>query len=248
MSEEATASRPLAGRVYLITGAAAGIGRATAEALAAAGAHTVLLDRMVEDLEKVYDAAEAAGTQPAIFPVDFEGAGPDDYAELAEAVQGQYGRIDGIVHSAARLGPLSPIEDYPPDEWAKVLQVNLNAPYMLTRACLPDMRLGDDPCLIFLSDPVGRYPTAYWGAYGVAKAGLESLAGMLAEELEQWGGRAYSLDPGAVATALRQEAFPGEVAGAARQPDEVAPWLVRLAGEPGAFRSGSRLAPEDFGG
>jgi NAD(P)-dependent dehydrogenase (short-subunit alcohol dehydrogenase family) len=95
---------------------------------------------------------------------------------------------------------------------------------------------------------VGRYPTAYWGAYGVAKAGLESLAGMLAEELEQWGGRAYSLDPGAVATALRQEAFPGEVAGAARQPDEVAPWLVRLAGEPGAFRSGSRLAPEDFGG
>lgn len=248
MSEENSPSRALAGRVYIVTGAASGIGRATAEALAGAGAHVVLLDRMVEDLEQVYDNAEASGVQPAIFPVDFEGAGPDDYAELAEAVQGQYGRIDGIVHSAARLGPLSPIEDYPPDEWAKVLQVDLNAPFMLTRACLPDMRRGDDPCLLFLSDAVGRRPAAYWGAYGVAKGGMESLAAMLAAELEQAGGRAYSLDPGPVATALHREAFPGDTAAEARPAEEVASWLVRLVAEPGAFPSGSRLGPEDFGG
>jgi NAD(P)-dependent dehydrogenase (short-subunit alcohol dehydrogenase family) len=247
LSEEASPARPLEGRVYLVSGAASGIGRATAVALAEAGSRVVLLDRMVEDLEKLYDEVEDRQVQPAIFPVDFEGAGPDDYAELAQAVRDQFGRIDGIVHSAARLGPLSPVEDYPPDEWAKVLQVDLNAPYMLTRACLADLRQGDDPCVIFLSDAVGRQPYAYWGAYGVAKAGLESLAGILSQELEQWGGRVYSVDPGPVATQLRREAFPGEAAEAGREPEEVAAWLLRLASESAAFASGARLAPGDFG-
>jgi NAD(P)-dependent dehydrogenase (short-subunit alcohol dehydrogenase family) len=203
----------LADRVILITGAADGIGRALARSCAALGATIIMLDRNVRGLEQAYDEIVAAGhPEPALYPLDLQGATPDDYATLALTVEQEFGRLHGLVHNAAFLGALIPLTHFDDELWYQVLQINLNAPYLLTRACLDLMaRSGDDASIVFTSDAAGRHGKAYWGAYGVAKAGLENLMQILADELEtNTPVRANSIDPGAVQTALRLIAYPAE--------------------------------------
>ncbi|WP_132971886.1 YciK family oxidoreductase [Thiogranum longum] len=217
-------------RIILITGAAAGIGAATARRCAAAGATVILLDKIVRGLEQVYDEIESAGgAQPAIYPMNLEGASEKDYTELAETIEREFGRLDGLVHNAAMLGALVPVAHFESELWYRIMQINLNAPFLLTRACLELLMKSDDASVVFNSDAVGRHGKAYWGAYGVSKAGLENLMQVLADEMEtNTSVRFNSFDPGPVATGLRAIAYPGEAPGKVPGPDEVIEPLLYL--------------------
>lgn len=211
----------LAGRVVLITGAGDGLGAALARAAGAAGAEVILLGRTVHKLERVYDAIVASGgPQPAIYPLDLEGTAPEEYAELGERVRESCGRLDALVHNAAMLGTQTPLEFYEPLEWMRVMQTNVNGPLFLTQACLPLLRAGRDPAIVFIDD---ERRTAYWGAYGVSKAAVAAMANMLSEELETDPPVAvHRIAPGPMRTALRAEAFPGALPEEAPPPDESA--------------------------
>ncbi len=202
----------LAQRVILITGAGDGLGKAAALACAAHGATLVLLGRTVPKLEAVYDRIVAAGhADPAIYPMDLLGASPDDHEELAERVAAEFGRLDGLLHNAAQLGTLTPIDYYDPRLWLETIQINLNAAFFLTRACLPLMKKSPDASIVFTSAAVGRQGRAYWGAYGVSKFGIEGMTQILAQELDAFPSmRVNSLDPGPARTRLRAAAYPGE--------------------------------------
>lgn len=218
----------LSGRVILLTGAANGIGRALADALAAHGATLILLDKDLHGLEFAWDAIVAAGhPEPVLHPLDLQGATPEDYRTLARALEEQFGHLDGLIHNAATLGALVPIVHYETGLWFQAMQTNLNAPFLLTLACLPLLTAGTDASVIFVSDTVGRHGKAYWGAYGVAKAGLEGFMQILADELESnTPVRVNSIDPGPVRTALRTIAYPAEDATRLAAPaDVVLPFL-----------------------
>ncbi len=222
----------LAGRVVLITGAGDGLGRAAALACAAHGATVVLLGRTVRKLERTYDAiAEAGGPQAAIYPMNLEGAAPKDYQDLAGTLGTEFGRLDGLVHNAGMLGVLTPLDHFDVELWFKVVQVNLNAPFLLTRACLPLLRTAPDAAVVFLADRVGTRGRAYWGAYAASKAGAAGLMQVLADELEaNTAVRVNGFDPGVVDTALRRQAYPGENPRANPRPESVMPGLLYLLG------------------
>ncbi|HHO67852.1 MAG TPA: YciK family oxidoreductase [Gammaproteobacteria bacterium] len=233
----------LAGRVVLVTGAGAGIGAAAARTLAAHGATVVLLDLNVRSLEAVYDDIEKAGhPQPAIYPMNLEGATEKDYLDLAETLEREFGRLDGLLHNAAMLGALVPLAHLETELWYRVLQVNLNAPFLLTRSCLALLMKSDDASILFCSDAVGRRGRAYWGAYGVSKAGIENLMQTLADEMEaNTSVRVNSFDPGPVATALRALAYPGENPASLPQPDEVVRPILYLLGPDAAGVTGQQF-------
>jgi len=237
----------LADRIILITGAADGIGRALARSCAKHGATVIMLDRNVRGLEQAYDEILAAGLrEPALYPLDLQGANPDDYATLAQTVEREFGRLHGLVHNAAFLGALIPLTHFDDELWYQVLQVNLNAPYLLTRACLDLMtRSGDDASIVFTSDAAGRHGKAYWGAYGVSKAGLENLMQILADELEaNTPVRANSIDPGAVHTALREIAYPAEDRNRRKSVDEVLKPFLYLLSTASTSVSGKQFSVE----
>jgi NAD(P)-dependent dehydrogenase (short-subunit alcohol dehydrogenase family) len=218
-------------RVVLITGAGDGIGRAVALAVAAHGGTVLLLGRTVRKLEAVYDEIVAAGgATPAILPLDFERAGPDDYAAAADAIGKNYGRLDGLLHNAAVLGARTPIDQYDVPTWNRVLHVNLTAAMILTQSCLPWLKAAHDASIVFTTCDVGREPRAYWGAYAVSKYAAQGLMRVLADEVSGTGQlRANSIDPGKVRTRKRMEAFPGEVAGALPAADSIVrPYLFLL--------------------
>jgi NAD(P)-dependent dehydrogenase (short-subunit alcohol dehydrogenase family) len=206
------ADRLLENRVILVTGAADGIGRALATACASRGATVILLDRNVKGLETLYDEIIAAGRpEPAIYPMDLKGATAADYQSLAEVLEKEFGRLDGLVHNAAYLGTLIPLAHCDDELWLDVMQTNLNAPFLLTRSCLELLQMSDTAAVLFISDSVGRHGKAYWGAYGIAKAGIENMAQTLADELESnTTVRVNTYDPGPVRTALRLIAYPAE--------------------------------------
>lgn len=206
----------LAGRRILITGAAGSLGGALSGMAAAEGADLVLLDSNLKQLEALHDRIEAAGYgQPGLYPLDFMGASPDDYAELAERLRGALGGLDVIVHAAATVGDPAPIGLYAPQAWLETLHVNLNGPFMLSQACLPLLR-ADAGRILFISDACGRAGRAAMGAYAVSKWGLEGLMETLAAESSGANPvTACSIDPGALRSRLRRQAYAGEM------PDEV---------------------------
>jgi len=238
----------LAGRNILITGAGDGIGRAAAMACAGHGATVILLGRTLPKLEAVYDAIEAAGgPQPAIYPMNLESATPHDYQQVTEKLGGEFGALHGLLHNAAELKYLSRIDDYDMEVWYQVLQTNLNAPFMLTQACLPLLRRADDASVLFTSDRVGRTGKAYWGAYGVSKFGLEGLMQILAEETSNGGViRANSIDPGATRTRLRALAYPGENPQDLKTPDALMPLYLWLLGPASKGFTGQAVTAESF--
>jgi NAD(P)-dependent dehydrogenase (short-subunit alcohol dehydrogenase family) len=222
----------LGGRVILVTGAGDGLGKTAALALANHGATVVLLGRKVKPLERVYDAIEqAGGPQPAIYPLNLEGAVPQDYEELAKRLGESLGRLDGLLHNAAQLGTLTPMRLYEPEIWARVMQVNVNAAFLLTRACLDLLMAADDASVVFSSDRVGRQGRAYWGAYGVSKFACEGMMQILADEHDGTSPvRVNSLDPGAVRTSGYLAAYPGLDPNSLPLPETVMPWYLWLLG------------------
>lgn len=205
------AADSLRGRVVLVTGATGGLGRATALAAAAAGATVVLLGRKVRALEAVYDEIEkGGGPQPALYPMDLVGATPKDYADLAVAIERECGRLDGVVHAAAQFDTLQPFEQQTPEEWNRTQQVNLTAPFLLSRACLPLLKQAGDAAIVFVFDDVARVGNAFWGGYGVAKHALLGLASIVHEETENSSVRTHAVLPPPMRTALRRAAYYGE--------------------------------------
>lgn len=233
-------------RVILVTGAGDGIGRMAAKAYAYHGATVVLLDKMVPKLEQVYDEIEAAGgPEPAIYPMHLEGASPHDYDELAHVIDMNFGQLDGILHNAASLPYLSRIKDHDAEDWVKVMQVNLNAPFFLTQACLPLLSAAKDGRLLFTTDEVGLHGKAYWGAYAASKAGIERLAEVLAAEYDNTALRVNWIDPGPTCTALRKVAFPGEENASLKQPESLQALYLWAMGPDSKDTNGQRLVYGD---
>ncbi len=240
----------LSDRIILITGAGDGIGRAAALACAAHGATVVLLGRTIRKLEETYDQIEQAGhPQAAIYPLNLEGATPKDYDDLAATLETEFGRLDGLLHNAALLGALSPIAHQDIELWFKVMQVNLNAPFLLTRACLGLLMKSPDASVVFTSDSVGRQGRAYWGAYGVSKFGIEGLSQILAQEMEtNTTVRVNTVNPGPTRTRLRTNAYPGENALALPTPDSLMPAYLYLLGPDSRGVTGRQFDAQNFDG
>ena len=222
----------LAGRVILVTGGGDGLGRSAALAYARHGATVILLGRTQKKLEAVYDQIESEGlTAPLLMPVDLAKAGLVEFEQIAGAIDQQFGRLDGLLHSAAMLGNLTPLSMYDPAVWVQVMQVNFNAAYLLTRACLPVLEKADTASVVFTTSDVARQGRAYWGAYAAAGAALENLAQVWADELAaNTRIRVNTLDPGAVRTGLRARAYPGEDPGRLPAPEAVMPTYLYLIG------------------
>ncbi len=219
-------------RVILVTGAGSGLGAEAAKTFAAHGATVILLGPIVKELEMVYDAITASGhPEPAIYPMDLEGAHYGHHEELAATIEREFGRLDGLLHNAALLGARMMIEQFDLKLWARIMQINVNAPFMLTRACLPLLRQAPDAAILFTTDRVAHRGKAYWGAYGVSKAASDNLMQIVADETEtNTSVRANSLDPGAVLTPLRRLAFPAEDAATLARPADVMPAYLYLMG------------------
>jgi NAD(P)-dependent dehydrogenase (short-subunit alcohol dehydrogenase family) len=221
----------LTGRVVLITGASDGIGKAVAMAAAAHGASVLLHGRNVRKLEAVYDAIVAARhPRPSIVPLDFEKAGPEEYEKVAAALEQEFGRLDVLLHNAAMLGERAPIEHHDVAKWMRTMHVNVTAPFILTRYCLPLLKRSADPSIVFTSSGVVPRPRAYWGAYLVSKWASDGLMRMLADELENRPTvRVNSIDPGKVRTRMRLAAYPAEDPETLPEPAAiVAPYLFLL--------------------
>jgi NAD(P)-dependent dehydrogenase (short-subunit alcohol dehydrogenase family) len=227
------AANVLQDRVILITGASDGIGKAVAQAAAAHGATVLLHGRNVRKLETVYDTIVAAKQpRPSIVPLDFEKAGPEEYEKLAAALEQEFGRLDALLHNAGMLGERAPIEHHDIPKWMRTMHVNVTAPFILTRYCLPLLKRSADPSIVFTSSGVVTRPRAYWGAYLASKWAGEGLMRMLAEELEQPQIRVNSIDPGKVRTRMRLAAYPAEDPQTLPTPESiVAPYLFLLGPE-----------------
>jgi NAD(P)-dependent dehydrogenase (short-subunit alcohol dehydrogenase family) len=203
---------PLKNNTILITGAGGGLGSTAALALAKQGAQIILLDKVIAKLEKVYDAivAENAPT-PIMYPFDLAGASENDYQELANRVEEKYGSLQGLLHSAVELTYFTPITQHSTKDWGHSLNVNLNAPFILTRVLLPVLQKSQHAAIVFTSDSSARNAPAYSGAYGVSKVALEGFAKILAEELEAGQKiRVNTLVPGPVDSPFRKRAYPAE--------------------------------------
>lgn len=222
-----------AGRIVLVTGAGDGIGKSLALALARQGATVVLLGRTPRKLEATYDAIIAAGgPTPALAPLNLETATAKEYDALAAVLEREFGRLDGLAHVAGILGTRSPIEHHDVPTWVKVLHVNTTAAFILTQICLPLLRRSRDASIVFTSSSVGRRGRAYWGAYAASKFAVEGLMQVLAHELEGSMIRVNSVNPGAVRTAMRIQAYPAEDQSTLAAPEDVVgPFLYLLGPE-----------------
>lgn len=220
-------------RVILVTGAGDGIGKTAAKTFAQYGATVILLGKTIDKLEVVYDEIEQAnGSQPAIYPMNLEGATAKDYDDMQMTLDNEFGRLDGILHNAALLGSLMPIAQFDMEHWAKIMQINLNAPYMLTRTCLPLLSKSDSASVIFTTDDAGIKGKAYWGAYAISKAACDNMMQILADEMEQNSNiRFNSINPGKVATTMRAKAYPGENPTLLAKPEDIMNSYLYLMGE-----------------
>lgn len=206
------AADALAGRNILITGAGDGIGAAAARTFACFGANVMLLGRTRQKLEQVFDWIEGnTQTEAVIVPCDLEQLTADAVMALHDSIADGYGTLHGLMHNASMLGPRVPLAHYPANEWMRVMQVNVNAPFLLTQGLFGLLDKAEDSCVINTSSGVGRQGRAYWGAYAVSKFAAEGFSQVLADETENAGNiRVYSVNPGGTRTRMRAAAYPGE--------------------------------------
>lgn len=232
----------LKNRTILVTGAAGGLGHATALICAKLGATIILLGRAIPPLEALYDEIIAVGPEPAIYPMDLAGAKWSDYGSLAVTLAENFGTLDGIVHAAAHFKAFAPLSQLPPAEWMESLQVNLTASYALTNQCLPLLEKSADASVVFIADSATESPRAYSGAYGLAKYAQGGLARTWAEELQfkpQLRFNCY--DPGPMRSALRRRGYPNEDKNTLPEPQTAVAPLLWLLGPDSHGYSGQTL-------
>lgn len=227
----------------IVTGAANGIGKAVATSYAKYGATVILIDKDEKNLEITFDEiTEKKYPEPVLVPVDFLKTNPQQYNEIATSIENELGHLDGIVHCAGWLGTLTPLESFDDEVWSKVLTINLQSPYWLTRACLKLLQASGSASVIFTTADVGRNPCAYWGAYSIAAAGIDNLAKVWSEELEDQGSvRINTIDPGAVRTKMRANSHPGEDPGNLPRPEDVTATYLYLMGKESGTINGQLL-------
>jgi len=226
-----TETKSLSGKLALVTGASRGIGAATAEILAAAGAHVILVARTAAALEEVEERIHAAGGTGTIAPLDLtEG---ESIGKLAGAIAERWEALDVLVLNAAMLGSLTPVQDIDPNEYSRLLSLNLLANQALIAAFDPLLRRSERAEVVALTSSVGSEARAFWGAYGSSKAALETLLGSYADETAHTGRiRVHIVDPGATRTRMRALAFPGEEPDSVKPPEVVASAILdRITGQ-----------------
>lgn len=235
------APNALENKIILVTGAGAGIGRVAAKTFAACGATVILCGRTLAKLESIYDEIEAAGhPQPAIYPINLESATEKDYDDMCNLLEETFGRLDGILHNAADLGERTPISNYSVGAWQRCMQVNVNAPFMMTQALLPLLERADHASILFTSSSVAFKGRAYWGAYAASKAAAENLMQTLHDELEGTCHiRTNSINPGATRTAMRASAYPAEDPTNVKAPEALMPAYVYLLSDDSIGVSGN---------
>lgn len=233
----------LKNKVILVTGAGDGIGRAAAISFARHGATVILLGRTTEKLEAVYDEIVAAGsTEPAIFPMNLQGATQADYEQLADALEKEFGKLDGLLHNASLLGQRRTLAQTTLDSWQDVLQVNVTAAFLMTQALLPLMAAAEGASLVFTSSSVGRKGRAYWGAYSVSKFATEAMMEIFAdEEFALNKIRVNSINPGATNTTMRRTAYPGEDPSSNPDPEALMPLYLYLMSETSSAVNGQQF-------
>lgn len=219
-------------RIILITGASDGIGRALASQAAELGAQVILHGRNVDKLEAVYDQVEAidGAPRPSIAVIDLATADSTAYVSLAENLDQEFGRLDGLVLNAGILGDRYSIEQYDAAMWQKVMHVNVTSAFALTQVCLPILQQSEDPSVIFTSSGVGRVGRAFWGAYAVSKFATEGLSQVLADEHRHGKLRVNCINPGATRTGMRLEAYPAEDRDALKRPEDILAAYIYLLG------------------
>ncbi len=232
-------------KVILITGAGDGIGKTLALSYAKHGATVILTGRTVAKLERVYDEIEQKGfPQPAIIPLNLEGASETDYLKISEVIENEFGQLDGLVLNAAILGSLTSVEQYEAEVWQQVMQVNVNSSFLLTKALLPTLQKAKHASVIFTTSSVGRKGRAFWGAYAVSKFACEGMAQVLAHELEEkdhTGIRVNTINPGATRTNMRANAYPAENPMSHPAPGDIMPLYLYLMGNDSIGTTGQSL-------
>lgn len=219
-------------RILLITGASDGIGKALALHSASLGAQVILHGRNVSKLEKVYDEVEAvAGApRPSIAVMDLASANSESYTTLAQSIEQEFGRLDGLVHNAGILGERYSIEQYDAVLWQRVMHVNVTAAFAMTQVFLPLLHESDHASVIFTSSGVGRTGKAFWGAYAVSKFATEGLSQVLADEHRHSDLRSNCVNPGATRTKMRLEAYPAEDRDQLKKPEDILATYIYLLG------------------
>ena len=230
-------------KIILVTGASQGIGKAACLSFAQHGATVLMLARNTKLMAAIYDEIIAAGgPEPAIIPYDLSHISDESLHELAEQIQNDYGRLDGLLNNAGVLGFKGPLRDTETDQWQQTLNINLTAGFMLTRTLLPLLEAASNASVIFTSSGVGRRGRAYWGAYSVSKFGIEGLTQVLADEYDTIGSIRFNVvNPGVTDTLMRRAAYPGENPANNPAPAEVLPVYLYLMGDDSLGVNGESL-------
>lgn len=233
----------LADRIILVTGAGDGIGKAAALGFARLGATVILLGKTVEKLEQVYDQIEQeGGKQPAIVPLNLETASALEYRQIADTIEQEFGRLDGLLLNAAILGDLRPLEFFPVDVFEKVMKVNVNAQFLLVRHLMPLLRQSDQGSIIFTTSSVGRKGRANWGAYAVSKFAIEGMMQTLADDIGNTSNiKVNCINPGATRTRMRASAYPAEDPATLCPPEAILGLYYYLMGPDSAGVTGQSL-------
>lgn len=242
MFDYAITPQILAHKTILVTGAGASIGRQAALTYAELGATVILLGRTVAKLEAVYDEILAKGyPEPAIVPLDLKGATKQNYIDLAATIDNQFGQLDGALLNASILGELTPFNQINQQIWQDVMQVNVNAQFLLAQALIPVLLKADHASLVFTSSGVGNKGKAYWGAYSVSKFATEGLMQVIADEYENSSLRTNVVNPGATNTDMRSVAYPAENKAEIALPKDIMPLYVYLMANDSKAVNGQRI-------
>ncbi|MGO2386309.1 MAG: YciK family oxidoreductase [Psychrobacter sp.] len=223
-------SNCLDGKTILVTGAGDGIGRVAALTYARYGATVLLLGRTSSKLEYVYDEIESlGGKQPAMLPMNLEGATYAEMQQLEGLINKEIGQLDGILHNAGVLGQLTPLEMYDVDTFAQVMKVNFTATFMLTQALLPLLKDADHGSIVFTSSTVGTHPRAFWGAYALSKQAVEGMSDIFTQETQNTTNLRFNcVNPGGTRTNMRAHAYPGENPMSLKTPEDIMAGYVCL--------------------
>lgn len=232
----------LADKVILVTGAGDGIGKTAALTYAKHGAKVILLGKTLNKLESTYDDIISQGwPEPLLMPLDMQGATENDYTSMAEAINNECGQLNGLLHNASILGSLSPIEHTALNVFQDVLQINLTAQFMMTKALLPLMRSSNLSSIIFTSSSVGRQGRAFWGAYAISKFATEGIMQVLADECDGTSVRVNSINPGATRTKMRASAYPAEDPQKLKSPEQIMPLYLYLMSDTSVKENGQQF-------
>ena len=198
-------------RTVLITGAAGALGSALSRLFVEHGFNTIMVDKEKKGLESAWDSIVSEGlNEPILHPLNLATAGPRDFGLLIETVQSEFGGLDGVIHCAARFTGLRPLDQISPQEWLEQIQVNLNAAWLLSIACLPTLRNAHNSFLVFMLEDLKLMKGGYWGAYGASKLALEAIVHQFSAQCSGSSVKVLGVNPGPFASRLRSEAYHSE--------------------------------------